>query len=109
MPAAWECLLGNLARTGCYLDPTFSSGIRGTISRKLPNAFETQTIRKRRISPHAMSCNLHQRKKRLRHLPGPNRSKKRVDSVSRIFAELRRALRPCQCLFFIRSEERRVG
>src|SRR2546422_3292831 len=63
MLAAWECRLGNQAPIGSYLDPTFSFGIRPTISRKLLSAFETRSIHKLKILQHVTSCNPHQRER----------------------------------------------
>src|SRR2546426_4724360 len=72
MLAVWECRLGSQAPIGSYLDPTFSFGIRPTISRKPLSAFETRSIPKLKILRHVTSCNPHQRERHLKHLPGSN-------------------------------------
>src|SRR5207245_7243163 len=72
MLAVWECRMGNQAPIGSYLDPTFSFGIRPTISRKPLSAFETRSIPKLKILRHVTSCNPHQRERHLKHLPGSN-------------------------------------
>jgi len=72
MLAVWVCRLGNQVPIGSYLDPTFSFGIRPTISRRLVSAFETRSIHKLKILQHVTSCNPHQTEKHLKHLPGSN-------------------------------------
>src|SRR5438132_4854020 len=72
MLAVWECPTGNQVPTGSYLDPTFSCGTPPTISLKRLRAFETRSIRTLKILRHITSCNLHQKKKHSKHLPGSN-------------------------------------
>src|SRR2546430_12824490 len=68
MLAVSECRLENQAPIGSCLDPTFSSSVPPTISRRLLSVFEPRTIHKPKILPRVTSCNPLQSEKCLKHL-----------------------------------------